>query len=313
MMKSCGSMLGGLVSDTLEFSKITAGKVIMKAEEISVRTFFLDVAQVLRATYKAPSHASTVRLKLCFKTSIKKKMVMKVDQGRLRQIVVNLVTNAFKFTEKGAVEVTVSVVPLKQRSHKVPSYLSSGESGGRSQSDRNVTGDEARGNPNEAGTRWVCVRAACRLVGWCRQLFAADGKRLRSSLTRNTPDRNSGSRQTSTLQGRLWQQRRRLSWSWSTPSVSPDIATCTKSQSRHGGARPNSKQRQDTFTQLVISVRDTGNGIEHHQLLKLFQPFVQADATTRCRSAGGTGLGLVISRSLSQLMGGGVSCTSQVS
>lgn len=56
---------------------------------------------------------------------------------------------------------------------------------------------------------------------------------------------------------------------------------------------------------IVFRVSDTGIGMTLQQLRRLFQPFVQADATTT-RKFGGTGLGLVISRKFCQIMGGDV-------
>lgn len=54
---------------------------------------------------------------------------------------------------------------------------------------------------------------------------------------------------------------------------------------------------------LTFQVKDTGVGVSSAQSEKLFQPFFQADTSTT-RRFGGTGLGLVLSRRLSEVLGG---------
>ncbi|MBP8810753.1 MAG: PAS domain S-box protein [Kofleriaceae bacterium] len=60
---------------------------------------------------------------------------------------------------------------------------------------------------------------------------------------------------------------------------------------------------------LEFAVTDTGIGIRPDRLDRLFHSFTQLDASTT-RAYGGTGLGLAITKRLTELMGGGVACTS---
>ena len=61
---------------------------------------------------------------------------------------------------------------------------------------------------------------------------------------------------------------------------------------------------------VLLEVSDTGIGMSADQMAKLFQPFSQADATTT-RNYGGTGLGLALTRRLSQMMGGDITVSSE--
>ncbi|MES2264978.1 MAG: CHASE domain-containing protein [Pseudomonadota bacterium] len=76
----------------------------------------------------------------------------------------------------------------------------------------------------------------------------------------------------------------------------------------HIRARP--VEDRDTYTVVRFEVQDRGIGMSQAQMDSLFQSFQQGDTSTT-RKYGGTGLGLVISKQLAELMGGTVGVESQ--
>ena len=66
---------------------------------------------------------------------------------------------------------------------------------------------------------------------------------------------------------------------------------------------------RESPSQAIMRVIDTGTGIPQEMLEKVFEPFIQVDAS-RSRATEGTGLGLAISRDLARGMGGDLTATS---
>jgi len=69
-------------------------------------------------------------------------------------------------------------------------------------------------------------------------------------------------------------------------------------------------ETDDQKIKLRIGVKDTGDGISQENLEKLFSAFQQADKTIT-RQSGGTGLGLIITKQLAEMMGGSAGVESQ--
>ncbi|WP_066426297.1 PAS domain S-box protein [Anabaena sp. 4-3] len=68
-------------------------------------------------------------------------------------------------------------------------------------------------------------------------------------------------------------------------------------------AAPLTTHKAKNYCQILFTIKDTGIGIPKDKMGRLFQAFVQADASMT-RKYGGTGLGLVISKRLGEMMGG---------
>ncbi len=96
-------MLLSVINDILDFSKIEAGKVELDAINFDLEKTMKGIAGVffMKAREK--------RLELTCDIDENVPLMLKGDMGRLRQVLLNLVTNAVKFTEKGSIRIAVSL------------------------------------------------------------------------------------------------------------------------------------------------------------------------------------------------------------
>jgi PAS domain S-box-containing protein len=101
-VKTSADSLLAIIDDILDFSKIEAGKLDLDPQPFSLRDGLGDMLKPL--AYRA----NNKRLELACHVLPDVPDAVIVDEGRLRQIIVNLVGNAIKFTERGEVVVRVS-------------------------------------------------------------------------------------------------------------------------------------------------------------------------------------------------------------
>jgi PAS domain S-box-containing protein len=105
LVKASADALLHIVDDILDFSKIEAGKLEIEEVPFDLRQLVQDTvrAMALRARQKG--------LALDCELPAGLPRIMKGDPGRLRQVLVNLVANAIKFTAEGEVKVALSAGP----------------------------------------------------------------------------------------------------------------------------------------------------------------------------------------------------------
>ncbi|MBS1731334.1 MAG: response regulator [Bacteroidetes bacterium] len=89
-----------IINDILDLSKIEAGKIELEHEPFSVNELVNSVHNIMQ--FKAEEKG--LELKIDFPV---KELTVKGDANRLRQILINLIGNAIKFTEKGMVATTI--------------------------------------------------------------------------------------------------------------------------------------------------------------------------------------------------------------
>ena len=100
-----GEALLNIINDILDFSKIEAGKFTLDPCKFDPNE---TLREIIRSV-AVPAHQKGLELLYECRTILPEVVVG--DPGRLRQIVVNLLGNAIKFTESGEVSLTVSEVP----------------------------------------------------------------------------------------------------------------------------------------------------------------------------------------------------------
>lgn len=98
-----GIQLNEMVSDTLDISKIEAGKMELDIETFTVSSLLQAICDQLQTL------ADVKGLQLSFECN--SQIVFCSDAKKVRQILVNLISNAIKYTQKGSVSVAVTSMP----------------------------------------------------------------------------------------------------------------------------------------------------------------------------------------------------------
>ena len=121
MLKSSADSLLTVINDILDFSKIEAGKLELDPIAFDVRATIASLAKTmaLKAEWKG--------LKLIHKVDSNVPEILVGDPTRLQQVIINLIGNAIKFTERG--QVALQVETESQDSESVLLHISCSDTG----------------------------------------------------------------------------------------------------------------------------------------------------------------------------------------
>ncbi|MBC7695355.1 MAG: HAMP domain-containing protein [Burkholderiales bacterium] len=100
-INACGEDLIQLINDILDLSKIESGYISVDYSQVR----FAEITKYVDNTFKHISEAKNLRFTITADKNLPENI--ETDQQRLNQIIKNLLSNSFKFTEKGQVELKI--------------------------------------------------------------------------------------------------------------------------------------------------------------------------------------------------------------
>ncbi|MFD1293601.1 PAS domain S-box protein [Lutibacter holmesii] len=101
IINKSGAHLLDLINDILDMSKIEAGRITLKPNDFSLAEMLNEVEQLFN--FKASQN----NIDLTFKTLNNIPRIILGDESKIKQVIINLVGNALKFTKKGFVHINV--------------------------------------------------------------------------------------------------------------------------------------------------------------------------------------------------------------
>ena len=101
-IQASGRSLLSIINDILDYSKIDSGKMELMDEEFNIASVVNDVINMSEAR----RGSKNIKILVDVDPGIPKGLMG--DEARIRQVIINLMTNAIKFTEKGSILLTVS-------------------------------------------------------------------------------------------------------------------------------------------------------------------------------------------------------------
>src|SRR5476649_2342924 len=104
-IEASAESLLSIINDVLDFSKVEAGKMEMESFDFDLR----EMVEQIGSLCAHPAHAKKLEMILALPVRIP---MLNGDQLRLKQVLINLVGNAIKFTDRGEIVLRVEILSL---------------------------------------------------------------------------------------------------------------------------------------------------------------------------------------------------------
>ncbi len=112
-IRASATSLLQLINDLLDMSKVEAGMVNLRPEPTDPR----EICDFIKVVFAGPATKRGVKLECHISDDLPRALLL--DRGRLRQILVNLVSNAVKFTDHGSIDVRVNFEKQSDSSSRI--------------------------------------------------------------------------------------------------------------------------------------------------------------------------------------------------
>jgi len=99
LVKNSANHLLALITDVIDISKIEAGRVELIIEEFNL----IDLMQEVNDSFKVAVNKKNLKLFL----EMPKRLTIKTDERRTKQVIMNFISNALKFTDRGEIKIKV--------------------------------------------------------------------------------------------------------------------------------------------------------------------------------------------------------------
>lgn len=123
LVKNAGGALLAVVNDILDFSKLNAGKVALTKEAFSLKALVNSTVSIVESSAEAKG------LELSVRTDPALTLYNIGDPARIRQVLLNLLGNAVKFTSVGSVSLNVSKIPSQSAGEQLRFAISDSGTG----------------------------------------------------------------------------------------------------------------------------------------------------------------------------------------